>query len=402
MSGPDGFFSAEYFLEDSLLNSELFNLDSNDFFNLGTFVTDSGVNFDGPIPNDGLDLDSFSQDENIDLSSFVSPDAFTSPYFHTDNDITNHQDTLTDEQLLLTGLETDPELPLLGTEAVTVQSPVLTEHHQSREPSPEPAPEPEPPSPSRMDPYRTITKSPSPPPANSQTSKAPSNDEGAYVCQPHVHNNLYAPYSSLFKDSAAAKAHRRKSKHQARTASDIDDARRNRDNWVKRIYESMVDVSVAIDGRSSWQYKRFGTQPAYEAEDLEAAAHNVFDRALSVHLTGWTRPLIYQKVAVRGKRQDKGAESVLHRLEAICAVLQQSKAAVDEAVQGGLKLAKLCYNPYERKVGKKGNKSANINKASQIAAGKAALAAKKAAEQKALAESKGEGEGAEGAEETAE
>lgn len=392
MSAPNDFYSAQLSFGDD--DYELFNFDPNNLFGLDDLSNVNVAGFGSSIPNDGQDLDSFTEDDVANQSSVIGIDEYTSSYLQLDGDASAYQDTgvdgFADNQFPQAGLEPAPEYVPATTEAEAVQSPVPSESPASEQHSPEP----ETPLAPSFDPDRTITKSPSPQPPNPQTSKATTDDEGGYVCQPHVPSKFYPAYRAVFADSATARAHRRLPKHKSRPASDINDALRRRDFWVKRIYESMVDVSVASDGKTSWQYKRFGTQSAYDPDDLEAAAHNVFDRALAVHRTGWTRPLIYQKVAVRGKRQDKGGESVLHRLEAICAVLQQSKAAVDEAIQGGLKLARLCYNPYERKVGKKGNQSANINKASQIAAGKAALAAKNAAAEQTLGEGESEDVGA--------
>jgi hypothetical protein len=140
--------------------------------------------------------------------------------------------------------------------------------------------------------------------------------------------------------------------------------------WVRRIYNSMIDISCITDGISSIHRARFESEAAFDALDLEAAAHHVFDAALAVHERGWTKPLIYHKKVVRGKLIDVSEKSLELRLARICMVLQQKKAAVDDALRGGVTLALLCDNPEARGFTKFSNNAGNEKRGRKLKAAK--------------------------------
>src|SRR4051812_16258111 len=110
----------------------------------------------------------------------------------------------------------------------------------------------------------------------------------------------------------------------------------------------MIDISTISDGDSSIHRQRFTKALGFEAADLEATAHHIFDAALAVHERGWNRPKVYHKKVVRGKLTDVSEKSLETRLARICLCLQQKKATVDDAVRGGVTLALLCDNPEAR------------------------------------------------------
>lgn len=92
--------------------------------------------------------------------------------------------------------------------------------------------------------------------------------------------SIYRPYSALFADSAAAKAHRKSARKGPRPKDSNFDTVKiiHRDYWVQKLHESIIDISNVQDGPGSDGYKRFisSTHAFYENEDLEAAAHEVF------------------------------------------------------------------------------------------------------------------------------
>ena len=131
----------------------------------------------------------------------------------------------------------------------------------------------------------------------------------------------------------------------------------------------MISVSDISDGHASIHRLRFTTynkDKRFEALDLEAVAHHVFDMALSVHERGWTRPKIYHKKAVRGKLVDLSEQSVEERLSRICACLREKKAVVDDAVRGGITLALLCDNPEARSFTKFSNDNGNKKRGERL------------------------------------
>lgn len=129
--------------------------------------------------------------------------------------------------------------------------------------------------------------------------------------------------------------------------------------WVRRIYDSIIDVSDVRDSEKSINLVRFEEKAAYDPTDIEATAHHVFDEAIAVHTRGWVRPNIYHKKVVRGKLMDISQTSVERRLARICLLLRHVKAACDDALRGGLTLALLCDNPEARGSTKDSNNNGN-------------------------------------------
>ena len=128
--------------------------------------------------------------------------------------------------------------------------------------------------------------------------------------------------------------------------------------WVRRIYDSIIDISDVRDSEKSINLVRFEGE-AYDPTDIEATAHHIFDEAIAVHTRGWVRPNIYHKKVVRGKLMDISQTSVERRLARICLLLRHAKAACDDALRGGLTLALLCDNPEARGSTKDSNNNGN-------------------------------------------
>jgi hypothetical protein len=136
--------------------------------------------------------------------------------------------------------------------------------------------------------------------------------------------------------------------------------------WVRRIYEAMIDISHISDGDSSIHRQRFAESAIFDATDLEATAHHIFDSALAVHERGWNRPSVYHKKVVRGKLTDVSEKSLESRLARICGCLRQRKATVDDAVRGGVTLALLCDNPDARGFTKASNNTGNKKRGERL------------------------------------
>jgi hypothetical protein len=183
---------------------------------------------------------------------------------------------------------------------------------------------------------------------------------------------VYAPYAGHFATSAEAKEHRKRIRHtpQQKNIEDTEDLdmvkRIGRPFWVCRLYEAMIDVSCIADSESSIHRNRFVVAKAFEEKDIEAAAHKIFDEALAVHERGWNKPIVYYKKVHRGKLQDLCLDSVEKRLALICKCLSESKAAVDDALRGGITLALLCDNPIARGGTKQSNNAGNARRGERL------------------------------------
>jgi hypothetical protein len=134
----------------------------------------------------------------------------------------------------------------------------------------------------------------------------------------------------------------------------------------------MIDISDMSDGESSIHRQRFVDDTAFDALDLEAAAHHVFDSALAVHERGWNRPLVYHKKVVRGKLTDVSEKSLERRLARLCLCLKHKKATVDDALRGGITLALLCDNPEARGFTKTSNNTGNKKRGERLKRAKGA------------------------------
>lgn len=189
---------------------------------------------------------------------------------------------------------------------------------------------------------------------------------------PPDHTAIYAPLTTLhFRTSAEAKAHRRRPRiHPKSDATDIARVKTfGRAYWVRRIYNAMIDISAITDKPASVHRQRFtqrSSTPAFEALDLEATAHHVFDEAIAVHERGFNRPKVYYKNTVRGKLVDISEKSVELRLSRICLVLRETKSTVDDALRGGVTLALLCDNPEARRFTKASNDAGNAKRGERL------------------------------------
>ena len=187
-------------------------------------------------------------------------------------------------------------------------------------------------------------------------------------------NAIYAPLTThAFRTAAEAKAHRRRARTQPKSnAHDIARVKKfGREYWVRRIFNSMINTHEIIDKPDSTHLKRFtklerNKKPAFEALDVEATAHHVFDKAIAVHERGFNKPKVYHKNTVRGKLVDISATSLELRLSRICLVLQRSKSAVDDALRGGVTLALLCDNPEARGFTKVSNNTGNEKRGQKL------------------------------------
>ncbi|KAF2177045.1 hypothetical protein K469DRAFT_525668, partial [Zopfia rhizophila CBS 207.26] len=182
----------------------------------------------------------------------------------------------------------------------------------------------------------------------------------------------YKGYQGHFGSGGEAKAHRQSTRKAARPMDPNFQFIKHycRGYWVERLYNAMIDVSDIIENKTSKFYTRFVVNPAFDQADMEATCHNIFDKAIGVYEKGWCRPMIYYKTAVRGICKDE-TKSLEERLGKICAVLKESKAACNDALEGGLPLRKLVDNPEQRRVSKASNNSGNYYKSLQIKAGRA-------------------------------
>ncbi|KNG44239.1 hypothetical protein DDE82_007088 [Stemphylium lycopersici] len=196
----------------------------------------------------------------------------------------------------------------------------------------------------------------------------PLTQEGILPADPQAPRPIYPAYTGHFATGQEARQHRKRRRIAPKSsAPDLERVKRyGRMYWTHRIYNAMIDISCTTDGRSSIHRTRFEQATAFDALDLEAAAHHVFDAALAVHDRGWNRPLVYHKRVVRGKLIDVSERSVEKRLARICTVLQQKKATVDDAVRGGVTLALLCDNPEARGFTKCSNNVGNEKRGKRL------------------------------------
>ncbi|XP_014561234.1 hypothetical protein COCVIDRAFT_87371 [Bipolaris victoriae FI3] len=187
---------------------------------------------------------------------------------------------------------------------------------------------------------------------------------------PNGPRSVYPPFSNRFATGEEAKAWRKRSRGMIKEgAPDLLRVKHfGRDYWVRRIYESMIDVSNIDDGKDSPHRRRIVKDQAHEPWDLEATAHHIFDRAVAVHEVGWNRSMVYYKEAKRGKLIDLGEKCLEKRLTCICMALQQQKAVVDDAVRGGITLRLLCDNPTARAATKKSNNTGNRKRGMKLKA----------------------------------
>jgi hypothetical protein len=193
---------------------------------------------------------------------------------------------------------------------------------------------------------------------------------------------IYPAYSNKFTTSEQAKAHRKRGRHDEhgrlpKKATDVERVKKHgRSYWVKRLYESMIDISDIVDTDNSIHRQRFADPKiaGFDPEDLEAAAHHIFDACLRVHERGWCRPVAYHKNVKRGSLKDVAHDSIERRLAQVCQILRESKAAVDDAIRGGVTLALLVDNPTARSATKLSNNNGNKNRGKRLKLAKKAKA----------------------------
>jgi hypothetical protein len=192
---------------------------------------------------------------------------------------------------------------------------------------------------------------------------------------------IYPAYSNSFKTAEEAKLHRQRGRddepgRKPKAANDVARVKRyGRPYWVKRLYDSMIDISEIIDTSNSIHAQRFADPQVagFDSTDLEAAAHHIFDACLRVHERGWCRPIAYHKNVKRGTLTDIAHDSIERRLAQVCQILRASKAAVDDAVRGGVTLALLVDNPTARGATKLSNNNGNKNRGKRLKAARKAL-----------------------------
>jgi hypothetical protein len=146
---------------------------------------------------------------------------------------------------------------------------------------------------------------------------------------------------------------------------------------VHKLYEAMINCSQITDLDGSIHRNRIEKTVTFDAMDLEAAAHHIFDAAIAVHERGWNRPNVYHKKVSRGKLFDISEKSVERRLARICFCLRTKKATVDDAIRGGVTLALLCDNPEARVCTKSSNNDGNVKRGDKLRLINKQLAGKK-------------------------
>ncbi|KAL1613197.1 hypothetical protein SLS60_001429 [Paraconiothyrium brasiliense] len=178
----------------------------------------------------------------------------------------------------------------------------------------------------------------------------------------------YAPYRYMFKTGEEARAHRKKVRHPAKIAKDIDHVQKyGRYYWTKRIYEAMINIDLIFDNKGSSIATNFSKLHHFKEEDLEATAHHIFDAAINVHRVGWYGYDYNRRAFVRGKMKDIFHESIEGRLERICGILKHCKAIVNDCVQGGDVLLQTVDNPIYRASTKFSNNKGNKHRAGRLA-----------------------------------
>ncbi|KAF1964659.1 hypothetical protein BU23DRAFT_630661 [Bimuria novae-zelandiae CBS 107.79] len=177
----------------------------------------------------------------------------------------------------------------------------------------------------------------------------------------------YAPYAYRFKTAEEARIHRKKSRHPAKQARDIDRVEKyGRYYWTKRIYEAMINIDLIFDNKASVIAANFSKLHHFKEEDLEATAHAVFDAAIRVHREGWCGYDYNRRHFKRGKLRDVFAESIEGRLERICGILKHSKALANDCIQGGDLLQQTVDNPIYRASTKTANNKGNLDRADRL------------------------------------
>jgi hypothetical protein len=174
----------------------------------------------------------------------------------------------------------------------------------------------------------------------------------------------YAPYRYMFKSAEEARAYRKKVRHPAKIARDIDRVEEyGRYYWTKRIYEAMINVDLIFDNKGSTIATNFSKLHHFKEEDLEATAHHIFDACISIHRRGWHGYDYNRKNYKRGKLMDIFPGSIEGRLERICGLLKHSKAIANDCILGGDLLLQTVDNPIHRASTKTANNKGNIDRA---------------------------------------
>ncbi|KAF2709732.1 hypothetical protein K504DRAFT_534056 [Pleomassaria siparia CBS 279.74] len=194
------------------------------------------------------------------------------------------------------------------------------------------------------------------------------------------HVPRFPAFRKIFQSAEGARRHRKQTIYKGFMHDRVTFVKRyGRDFWVKRIYEAMIDVSSTTDTGASTHLKRFtdekhgGAKDSFDQQDLEATAHHIFEKACAVHERGFNRYRIYHRESKRGAFVDLSKENVEKRLEQICKILRHNKSIVNDALQGGLTLAILCFNPYQRAGTKEQNNTGNAKRGERLRAGRKAL-----------------------------
>ncbi|KAL5402853.1 hypothetical protein PMIN06_008934 [Paraphaeosphaeria minitans] len=178
----------------------------------------------------------------------------------------------------------------------------------------------------------------------------------------------YRPYRYMFKSAAEAQAHRTKIRHPAKIAKDIERVEQyGRYYWTRRIYESMINVDLIFDNKTSVIATNFSKLHHFNEDDLEATAHHIFDECITVHRKGWTGHDYNRHDYKRGKSKDVFAGTIEGRLERICGILKHSKAIANDCIVGGNDLLmQTVDNPIHRASTKTANNKGNMERAERL------------------------------------
>ncbi|KAJ4286423.1 hypothetical protein N0V90_013122 [Kalmusia sp. IMI 367209] len=250
-------------------------------------------------------------------------------------------------------------------------------------------------------------KKPAPARASSEDGEGGEGDEDEDTETKYLPIKVhYGPYKYRFKTAEEARMHRKKIRHPAKRASDVERVKKyGRYYWTKRIYEAMINVDLVFDNRTSNIAARFTKNRHFSQDDLEATAHAIFDECIAVHERGWNNYEYHYKDPKRGKLVDTTAASLELRLERICGILKHNKASCNDCVDGGITLAQMCHNPIARADTKTANNKGNVKRALRLAKaktdGQLAKEAEQEARKKRAAENKARKEAEKAAQEAA-
>lgn len=181
----------------------------------------------------------------------------------------------------------------------------------------------------------------------------------------------YPAFANAFRGNAeAARNFRRASRIAGVPDPNIEAVRANRAYWIEQLYNAMTRAQEKelVDSEGSGHRARF-LNAHFDYLDIEACCYKIFEKALEVAEKGYTGIDLYVRVARRGKLVDPTKGNVAARLGLLCDILGRCKGCCNDALEGGVALEQLCFNPVARENSKIGNNIANAVRAGRIRKG---------------------------------